>query len=123
MMGEVEISEIKIEGILKGYANTEKFLEASTYLVGDTMTVADLSYWTMTESMMQVIPIDQEKFPKIHAWLERMRQLPYYEELNKKGADSHIEFFNKCLEKNKAKLAKWSICVIIFPKNLSLLVP
>ena len=91
MLGETEISEIKIEGMMKGYASIEKFLESSSYLVGESMTLADLSLWTLSESMMQVIPIDNEKFPKINAWLERMRQLPYYEELNKKDNNDNPE--------------------------------
>ena len=101
-MGEKEISEVKIEAIVRGYNTIDKFLESSNYLVGNNLTLADLSMWPIMESCMQIIPMEAEKYPKIHAWLARLRQLPYYEELNKKGADDHVAGIRACLARNNA---------------------
>lgn len=35
---------------------------------------------------MGVVPLDAATFPKIHAWINRLKQLPYYEEANGGGA-------------------------------------
>lgn len=102
MLGEKEISEVKIEGIIRGYNTLEKFLESTDYLVGNNLTLADLSSWPIVESCIQLIPMEAEKYPKIHAWLARLRKLPYYEELNKKGADDHVACIRACLARNNA---------------------
>ena len=62
------------------------------------MTVADLAIFAWMESMVQCYTT--EKYPKINAWMNEMRKLPYYEDANKKGADQHIQIFNSALEKN-----------------------
>ena len=102
ILGEKEITQVKIDGIVRGYTTIEKFLENSNYLVGDNLTLADLSLWPQLESIMQLIPMEAEKYPKVHAWLARLRQLPYSDELNRKGADMHIEIVNACFKQNNS---------------------
>lgn len=83
-------------------ATVETFLENSDYLTGDTLTLADLFLWCLMESGSRVLPPgDIEKCKKTIAWMERMRQHPT-NEFQQQGADMHLEFFNKCLERNKA---------------------
>lgn len=81
---ELEIPQEKIDGMNRGYQTIETFLQGSTFLAGDNITLADLSLWCMMESLAQFIFIDTDKFPKFIDWLEKMRELPLYE-LNKKG--------------------------------------
>lgn len=99
-LGEKEVSQTKIDAIVKGYHCIEKFLESSKYVAGNNLTLADLSLWPLIESSMQIIPVDAETFPKFNEWLDRLRQLPYYDELNKKGADPHVQAYRDFLVKN-----------------------
>lgn len=95
---ETEIPKEKIEGIHRGYQTIEIFLSGNDYLSGKVLTLADLSLWTIMESLVQVIPIDAEKFPNFDKWLTKMREHPSYA-LNKEGADEHIGFYKSCIEK------------------------
>ena len=97
---ETEIPQNKINDILRGYQTIEKFFDGNEYLTGNNLTLADLSLWPSMESLQQVIPIDGEKFPNFVQWMEKMKDLKTYE-VNKKGADEHIAFYLKCVEKTK----------------------
>ena len=102
-MGEKEVSDIKIEAIVKGYTTIEKLLDSTAYLAGNNLTLADLCLWPNIESIMQIIPMEEANYPKIYKWMERLRELPYSDELNKKGADQHVKGFQDSLIKNNAK--------------------
>jgi glutathione S-transferase len=95
---ELEVPQEKLEGIYRGYQTIETFLQDSKFLAGDSMTLCDLSLWTIMESLAQIILIDTDKYPKFIDWLEKMREHPTYE-LNKQGADTHIGFYRQCIAK------------------------
>lgn len=99
---ENEIPQEKIDGILRGYETIETFLKNDDYLAGSSLTLADLSLWAIMESLNQVIPIDEGKFPSFVSWLARLRELPTYA-LNKEGADVHISYYRECIAKRLAK--------------------
>lgn len=105
---ETEIPQKKIDDILRGYETIEAFLSNGKYLAGAFMTIADLSLWPTMESMQQIIPIDREKFPNFVRWMGLMKELKTYE-MNKKGADVHIERYRQCVEMAKEKLLKSSV--------------
>jgi glutathione S-transferase len=95
---ELEIPQKKIDEMTRGYQTIESFLSGQKYLAGDFMSIADLSLWTIMESLHQIIPIGN--FPNFVNWLENMRKLPTFE-ANRKGADEHIAFYRDCNEKAK----------------------
>lgn len=64
----------------------EGFLENNLYLCGDEMSVADLCCIATVSSLTEIATIDDEKYPKFLEWIDRMSQLPYYEEKNAVGA-------------------------------------
>lgn len=99
---DTEISQTKKDGILRGYGSIEAFFEGDNeYLCTDHITLADLSLWCGTESFMQLIPIDDSKFPKYLKWVKLMRKLPWWG-INKAGAAEHVGAFRICLERNIA---------------------
>lgn len=100
---ETEIPQKKIDDILRGYQTIEIFLKDNVYLTGDTLTLGDLFLWPSMESLHQVIPVDEEKFPNFARWMKNMKKLPTYE-MNKKGADEHIGFYRQCVEAAKASV-------------------
>jgi glutathione S-transferase len=79
----------------------ESFFNDGEYVTGDTMTLADIFLWSILESGTRVIPLDVEKSKNTIRFLEKMRQLPS-NEFMQQGAEMHISFYNKCLERNKA---------------------
>ena len=102
---QTEISQKAIDELIRGYQTIEVFLTGNDYLAGNSLTLADLFLWPITESGAQVIPIDADKFPNFTRWVEKMRELPTYE-FNKQGADFHVGFYRQCLARNIAQKNK-----------------
>lgn len=96
---ERTLSQLKIDGIHQGYKTIEAFFEDNNFLCSNEMSLADLNLWCATESLQQVVPIDELHFPKYKSWVKRMQQLPWYE-MNKAGADQHVAFYKHCLKRN-----------------------
>ncbi|CRK93117.1 CLUMA_CG006540, isoform A [Clunio marinus] len=98
--GKAEIPQYKIEGIHRGYKVLEKYLEKTKNIASDDLTLADLCLFAWMESIVQVIPVSPNVYPKLTLWLKQMRKLPYYREANQAGADYHIKVFNEALARN-----------------------
>lgn len=101
MQGKSEVPQHKIDAVHRGYKVLEKYLEKTTFLASNQMTVADLCVFAWMESITQVVKAFPKDYPKISSWMSTLRELPYYEEANKAGADLHINLFKDALEKNK----------------------
>lgn len=100
MQGKSEVPQNKIDAVHRGYRVLETYLEKTTFLAANRMTVADLCVFAWMESITQVVGLSKKDYPKITSWLGTLRQLSYYEEANKTGADLHIKLFNDALKKN-----------------------
>lgn len=81
-----ELSQEKIDKIQLQWAILEGFLENNLYLCGEEMTIADLCCIATVTSLNEIATIDPEKHPQLTQWIERMAELPYFEE--KCGAGS-----------------------------------
>lgn len=69
------------------------------YVAGSSLTIGDFSCISTISSAMGFIPIDRTKFPRIHGWINRLKELPYYEEANGGGATQLSTEVLKLLEK------------------------
>lgn len=50
------------------------------------MTIADLSIATIASTVDMIVPITDEKWPKLYNWWHnQMKSLPYYEQINRDG--------------------------------------
>lgn len=99
-----------ITAIQEAYDMTETFLNIDPYMAGSSMTLADLACVTSIGHMNVIVPIDNEKYPKIHGWLNRMAELPYYNEINQQNLVDMKEAFIACLKRNReaaAAAANW----------------
>lgn len=76
--GVREISEENRVAFLQGYDFLESFLQTDLYLVGNTLTLADLCTIATVSSMNFLVEIEGVKYPKLTAWIKRMESLPYY---------------------------------------------
>lgn len=98
--GATEANQVQLDEMLRGYGEIESFLNGRDYLASNTLTLPDLYLWSIMESLLPLIPIDSEKFPKFDRWLTRMRQDPS-SEFNRKGADEHIAAYQSSITENK----------------------
>ncbi|KAL3283064.1 hypothetical protein HHI36_006221 [Cryptolaemus montrouzieri] len=73
--------------IIEAFGFMEKYLENSAWMAGDEMTVADLSILATMASIELVIPVEEDRFPKLFDWLKCGKDLDYFEECNSKGLD------------------------------------
>ncbi|XP_053963952.1 glutathione S-transferase 1-like [Anastrepha obliqua] len=87
----------KTQGIIEGYVLIESFLEKSTYLVDDRLTIADFCCVATVSSFAGIVDLDAKKYPKLSAWMERMKKLPYYEEANGRGCKKYVDILKSRL--------------------------
>ncbi|XP_053692126.1 uncharacterized protein LOC128740591 [Sabethes cyaneus] len=100
--GSGELPVEKTEYIKKAYQLLEDTL-VDDYVAGKALTIADFSCVSSFASVIGVVPLDKTKHPKCSAWLERLKQLPYYEEANGSGADGLAQAVLATAEKNSSK--------------------
>lgn len=102
MLGlETEIPPHKIRAVERGYETLETFLSCNEYLTGSEMRLSDLSLWCVMESVCNFHKLDAGKYPKLSAWLEKMRKSPYAE-MNMKGGLDDYKAYQSFIEKNLA---------------------
>lgn len=88
----------KAHSLSGAYAMLETLLEQSVYVAGNELSIADFSILTTITSANVVVPIAENRFPKISQWLAKMKSLPYYSEANEPG----LELFTSII---KSKIA------------------
>lgn len=96
--GGYEVPQAVIDSFYEAYDILEKFLKDGPYLVGDSLTIADLCTIPTVTSIVYHAPIDPNKYPKITEWIARVSELPYYEELS----GQYVEQLATFLEEKKA---------------------
>ncbi|KAG4075918.1 hypothetical protein HA402_003744 [Bradysia odoriphaga] len=95
-----EVNQDVLKKFDRIFKTVEAFLSETKFVAGDSLTLPDLFLWSLLESSVRLIPSDPERSKKTMEWLERMREHPS-NEFMQKGADFHIAVFNSCLERNK----------------------
>jgi glutathione S-transferase len=58
------------------------FLGDKEFIGGSTPTIADLSAFCEVQQL-QTVNVDLSAWPKLFAWMERMRKIPHYNVANK----------------------------------------
>lgn len=96
--GKKEIAKENEKGIIQSYGFVESFLEKSEWFAGSQLTIADFSAVSSISSIAPVIPFDANKYPKLSAWLNKMKSLPYYE-VNELGAGKISALVNQHLRR------------------------
>lgn len=65
----------------------ETLLERSSYVAGESVTLADFSIVATVTSGNVFVPIASNRYPRISDWLSKMQILPYYNDGNQVGLD------------------------------------
>lgn len=97
---ERDIPEYKYDCVREAYAFCEKFLEKWNYFCGNNLTIADFHFIATITSLEVYIPMKEDKFPRIFAWLKRMQALPYYNEINGLPCKKFAEMVQQKLQRN-----------------------
>uniref|UniRef100_A0A182YT78 glutathione transferase n=1 Tax=Anopheles stephensi TaxID=30069 RepID=A0A182YT78_ANOST len=101
--GSSEVPQHKIEYMQKGYELLNDAL-VEDYMVGNTLTLADVSCIATIATMEEFFPMDRSKYPALVGWIERLsRTLPAYEQLNQEGAVEFAEICESLRLKNAIK--------------------
>lgn len=82
----------RLDALFEIYNFLEVFLKDTQFVAGDHVTIADLSIITTVTSFVAFADIDSLKYPKLSAWINRMKALPYYQEANGDGAEQFVAF-------------------------------
>jgi glutathione S-transferase len=92
-----EFSKEGIGNVIRAYDTLEGFFnDDQKYVYGNEMTIADISIWSMMLSLKLLVPLNDNKFPKISKWLQLMQKRPTFE-LNQNGAVQHSKFIKSFL--------------------------
>ncbi|XP_077286502.1 glutathione S-transferase 1-like [Arctopsyche grandis] len=78
------ISQTSIDELEEALGFLEKFLDGDHWIAGDMLTIADLCCVATVTSINEILPVNSERYPNVHEWMENCKKLPYYEE-NAKG--------------------------------------
>lgn len=68
------------------YATLEQFLASDTHLVGNQLTLADLSLISTVWTGQMFVPLDAFKYPKTAAWVRSVAQVKGFKETVESGA-------------------------------------
>ncbi|KAH8299466.1 hypothetical protein KR044_001595 [Drosophila immigrans] len=102
--GEAEFNARSLELCHNAYASLEQFLQKGIFVVDNGLSVADISIHTTLITLDLLVPVDQERYPQITQWLQRMKELlPDYEEINLKGAQALQQRILNCMAEHRAK--------------------
>uniref|UniRef100_A0A2M4CYI6 glutathione transferase n=1 Tax=Anopheles darlingi TaxID=43151 RepID=A0A2M4CYI6_ANODA len=101
--GSPDTPQEKIDNLYRAYQLLNDTL-VSDFIVGSSLTLADLSCIASISSMHAIFPIDAGKYPQLAAWVERVsKQLPYYKATNQDGAEELAQLYRTILADNQAK--------------------
>lgn len=106
--GCANITDEKISYMQKAYDGLEKCLAGhlQPYICGENMTIADLCCVSSVSTAMIFAPIDENAYPRLKEWMDRMSELPYYKKSNLEGVQLLVKTVQESMTKNKADLEK-----------------
>lgn len=70
-----------ITSTLEALDMLEIHLDNNEYVTGRTLTVADFSCVSTATALLNVVPYDAARYPKILAWVKRLALLPYFKDI------------------------------------------
>lgn len=105
--GGYEVAQEKIDALGVAFDLLEVQLGDDPFLVGDHLTVADICAMGLVTSIDEIyLPIDAAKYPKIIAWLKRIKSLDFYEKMNGQFVKKYKEMLNTIKDENIKKHSK-----------------
>lgn len=102
--GGCDVPEYRIEPIYAAYEILERFLAVDPFLVGNQLTIADVSVSISILSLGCFAPLQIDKHSKILAWIELIKKtIPFFDEMNAQPLNDLKVLSQSALEANKQK--------------------
>lgn len=98
------IEPFRIDEAIEAYDFLNTFLKDGDYLAGGNLTIADFCAAASAVTMNELVPIDKNTFPCVHAWFERLQKLDFYGKIQEKGLQHFRQYFGVCIEACRQKL-------------------
>lgn len=99
-----ELNPDHVAGVRESLDFLEGFLQNDDYLVGNTLSVADLSNVTTAVTILKILEVDETRYPKTLAWIDRITRLPFYDDAE--NANAFYDIFLGKLNANKLLAGK-----------------
>ncbi|XP_055598184.1 glutathione S-transferase 1-like [Uranotaenia lowii] len=101
--GSPDVPQDKLNAIHGAYDLMEATLQ-SDFLIGNSLTLADISCCTTLSTLDMLFPIDAGKCPKLVAYMKRLEGvIPDYHEYNTVRSEEALAYHKLKLEENKKK--------------------
>nr|AWX68887.1 glutathione S-transferase epsilon 3 [Heortia vitessoides] len=85
-----------LEKVRSAYNFSEKFL-TSEWLAGNEFTLADICCLSSISTLNIILPIDEEVYPNLSAWLKRCEAKDFYKKWNQPGLEQLTQLIKtKC---------------------------
>lgn len=108
--GGLSILDEHISAIHEAYAVLEVFLNTDLFLVGDDLTLADICVAVTIVPLNKLVPIDEDRYPNINAWLGRFREaIPFFDEMNEEDAEAYYEMISFKIKQNNEQAEKGEV--------------
>lgn len=88
-----------LDEIIKSNEQLDLLLGNNEYLAGNTMTIADFSCVSTVLHKALMVQFDEKRFPHLAAWMKRMKDLPYFNEVYIKPVEPFKKMLNDTIEK------------------------
>ncbi|KAH8400720.1 hypothetical protein KR009_000525 [Drosophila setifemur] len=92
-LNNTQIPQARIDALEGVYKNLNLILESGDYLAGNDLTIADFHVAAGVTGFVAFLEVDASKYPKLADWIQRIKELPYYEEANGTRVAQIVEFF------------------------------
>ncbi|XP_053614440.1 glutathione S-transferase 1-like [Plodia interpunctella] len=83
--------------IEENYGILDKYLENSSFIAGDRLTLADISI-VATVSTLDIFVAVTDKFPQLQNWFSRMQETEFYQKANAPGLEQIKGYLKMKLE-------------------------
>lgn len=102
--GATEIPEHLREQIHDAFRIMEIFLETDLFLIGEQITLADVCTAVTTTTLGTLVPIEDDRYPNILAWLNRVRvEIPFFDQFNVAYSNEYCELLQATMERNRSQ--------------------
>ncbi|XP_065368898.1 uncharacterized protein GstE14 [Calliphora vicina] len=72
---DVDSHKHKVSNVFK---TLNTFLKGQSFMIGNHLTIADISCVSTVSALNIIFPIDYEKFPRLFDWLQRIKKMEFY---------------------------------------------